>query len=569
MSVPLQRPYLDQLRAHLPPIHLAEVERFAQGDHEGRTLELVLAFALGASCPQDVPGAPDRDEWRRTQTDFRKAINSEALPVPTTSTKRPHDDTSNDVNGGSIAVKKAKTDGPPENPVFTLHSISASAPIRKKVDVIITDSHIHLSPPSKSTPSDTTPFVTIPLTSIARAFLIPTRGKSKPHWTVVLLTSDSPPETPKGKAKATSTTPPDPNREIVFGLDADAPSPITYTPFISGKATAKTVAKGSSTLPALEELLGHLTIPVVRPSAAIFRGPAFSTSTKSRPSGPSASLSNATDGDQDDTLAGVDAHRGAKSGSLWFLETGLLWTDARPAEFWSLQDIVPAPDGVRMLSATGRTCSVFLTRRAPKSSTPTPKHGAQVGEDEEMEDVEEEGIETEFALIDGKEQDAIGSWVKRFGARFGKTEEELATSGPSAKDKGKGKAVAPEVPAGKVTIMSAMWEDDDDDDENFADSDDSSDEGGGVAGSDDNAGSDSDEDGSGEEDGGEAVDSDAEDAEGDSDEELDPTQHPLLRPGAMPKRVSKTVIDMVAGMVTDELLGAKDDDELEEDELDE
>jgi hypothetical protein len=557
-----QRPYLDLLRAHLPAMQLAEVDRVAQQEDVNRALETVLAFALGSSCPKDSPGSDDRDEWRRKQVDFRNAqVGAVAL-----STKRPLEDASDSADSQS-APKKPKADVMAEAPVCTLHAISASAPVRKKVDVTITESSIQLCPPSKATPSSEAPFLTVRLASIRRAFLIPTRGKSKPHWTVVLLTSDAPPETPKGKAKATSTATPDPNREIVFGLDADAPSPVTYTAYINGQAHTKTIAKGQPTMTALEELLAHLPTSVVRPSAAIFR-PSFSSATKSRPAaGPSASSGDG----QDDMSAAVDAHRGAKSGSLWFLESGLLWTDARPVEFWALEDIVPPPNGVRTLSATGRTCSVFVMRRVPRGGADND------GEDEDEDmDAQEEGIETEFATIDGKEQDAIANWTRRFEPRFGKNVEELNV--PDASAKGKGKATAPKPATGNVTILDAAWDDDDDDDEDFEGSDDS--DAGEDVGEDDAADSEAsgeeenDEEAAGD---GASADSDEEDAENDAaadeeeEEELDPAHHPLLRPGAMPKRVSKAVVDMVVGMVTEEMLGGNEDeeDELEEDELEE
>ena len=71
------------------------------------------------------------------------------------------------------------------------------------------------------------------------------------------------------------------------------------------------------------------------------------------------------------------------------------------------------------------------------------------------------------------------------------------------------------------------------------------------------------EEGSGDDEDG---DSDAEDddvvLEG-SDEELDPKRHPLLQPGAMP-RMSKAAMEMAIGMVTVDLTGVDEDDELED-----
>jgi hypothetical protein len=86
--------------------------------------------------------------------------------------------------------------------------------------------------------------------------------------------------------------------------------------------------------------------------------------------------------------------------SLWFLDsasaapgTAGILADACPAEFWALADLEQDYAGVRVLSATGRTCTLVLTR----SSTPcaTSIEGSE----------EDKGEETEFQMIDGKERE--------------------------------------------------------------------------------------------------------------------------------------------------------------------
>jgi hypothetical protein len=585
-SMAAQHPYLDALRATLPDSDKADVENLCQSVQQRYALEVVLAFVLGAAHPQppaDTSRASDDGSWKQQQAYFMNTISGKPVPASITATKRALEDDTETHGDASQTAKKAKLDTEPEKPVFLLHTVSATAPIRKKVEAVATKSYfqlIPLDPKSTLVPCALPPAVSIPLASITRVFLIPTRGKTKSSWTVVMLTSDTPPIVEKGKGKPTAAATGDQLREIVFSIEAEATGPIQPMEFLANGSRCDVVPKGKSTLHALEELLKHIPVQAVRPSAAIFRGTAVTSSTKSRPAA-SATSSTSTDG-QADVLAGVDAHRGAKSGSLWFLESGLLWTDVRPAEFWSLEDILPQPDGIRVISPTGRTCSVYVTRKVPRA---TSSNSAEAEQDEDEDESMEDGVETEFALIDGKEQDAIHGWIKRFGSRFGRSPEAIAqsstseTAGPSKTDKGKGKASAPagaaDPAAGPVTILSRSWEGEDDSDDDFQGSSSDSDVGdaeedGESAGSNDSDDSDAGSDQEEEDGSGEGSDDDAQGSDDDEEEELDPAHHPLLRPGAMPKRVSKAVIDMVAGMVTDDMLGGQEADQLdEEDELDE
>lgn len=85
---------------------------------------------------------------------------------------------------------------------------------------------------------------------------------------------------------------------------------------------------------------------------------------------------------------------------------------------------------------------------------------------------------------------------------------------------------------------------------------------------------DKDEDAEGDEDEGEddaegSVD-DLKEEEEEEEEEFDPTHHPLLRPGAMPK-MSKAALEMAVGIVENDLVGgsAQGRDGPEEEEEDE
>ena len=174
---------------------------------------------------------------------------------------------------------------------------------------------------------------------------------------------------------------------------------------------------------------------------------------------------------------------------------------------------------------------------------------------DELEGEEEFGEETEFGMVDGREREPIRAWVGGHRHLFG-----------SGKDKGKGKeVVGPKttmVPAGPLTIQNLPDESDDEDAEFVVDCP-------------------SDLDGSErmseeEEEDGEESGSEAE--EGDSDRDvyelsedeppvLDPARHPLLRAGALP-RMSKSVREMVTGIVEEVFVGPAGQQTEEVDELD-
>lgn len=205
--------------------------------------------------------------------------------------------------------------------------------------------------------------------------------------------------------------------------------------------------------------------------------------------------------------------------------------------------------GLRLLSATGRTCSVIVRRKLPKSE-----------EDESEDENDVDGVDTDFAMVEGKEQDGITQWVKKYGPMFGRKIEST-----KADSEGKGKEVVANAPLDLSSNPRAEAESDLEDDD-YAGSDESED----LSGTSED---DSSEDGEGEEDAEGSASAGSDDESGDEEEEFAPKNHPLLRPGAMP-RMSRAAIDAVVGMVESDLLGtttqtAGGSAEDEEDELDE
>ena len=398
------------------------------------------------------------------------------------------------------------------------------------------------------------------LKDLKRSFILPTHGKQKPYYTMIMLSSDIT-NLPKGSTTDSGET----HWQICLGSDLNPPNLVTRSKDSQDHHHPKG-ASISTAYDAFQESTPHGV-----------RKPGTSDHT------------NASGG------TGVDGYRAAKPGTLWFLRQGILW-DAKPIEFWAVEDLVPADGGdggqtlggVRMLSATGRTCTVILRRRIPK---------AKEGDDED--DGGEDAVETDFGMIEGKEQEGISEWCRRYSKNFGvssaaatsttKTPATAPTPSRSARGKGKARATDDDMEVdgeGGATnhldlSNNPMAEDEGDvDDDNYTGSDsESSDDNDSENndGSDDTAeeSGDSDADAEGDESRPEPESEDVEDVEDDQEEPLDPKHHPLLRPGAMPKKISKAVLNAVVGMVEEGFgmtaaaaeAGGDEEDELDDDEL--
>ncbi|KAH9945344.1 uncharacterized protein BXZ73DRAFT_38414 [Epithele typhae] len=554
--------YLDSLQPLLPD----DIRK--QLDHallpEIKTIvDTILRLAVGASAPRSCVLSGWEDLQPRA---FRIMDDLKRGERPLPSQKRPREDDGSD----SSDAKRSKTSdadavspAPPaaDDPcVFALHGVSVTTPVRKKVTLAVHRASIRLTHPT--TGKDEYP--PIPLASLQRAFLLPTRGKPKPHWSVVLLSSDVPAPVPKGPASPATAA----AAQLVFGLDATLPAPLA--------TSAETHAKGAPSLPALRAFLAALPVPAAEPSAALFK-----SAVAAPPPGPDGVPAAGT---------GAGAYRGAKEGTLWFLDRGVLW-DGKPCEFFALEHLAPAEthggetvvQGVRTLSATGRTCSVLIRRVVQGQADKAKGKGKaeQEGDDGEESEDEVEVVEVDFGMVDGKEQEPIARWIKSRKHLFGRAAVEApgGSSGPDANTKGKGK--------GKETAEAAKTHDEDpraedtedEEDEDFTMSSDDEED----SGSESNEDSDASQDEQGDGDDGEGNTSDEEtgdeaEAEGEDEdevEELDPAHHPLLRPGAMP-RMSKAAVDAVVGMVEQDMMGggrrtaaADSEEEDEEDELDE
>jgi hypothetical protein len=501
------------------PTHFAtELHALCQSAAAETVLESLIRFVVGADCLPSA-SAEARQDWADKQIEVKKALESLQRPGHTDS-KRPRQEDESDSQNAKRQRKAHEygLDTPlqeDDTPLFTLHSISVTSPLRKKLNITIHKHSVRFTQPSSSQVD-----AIIPVSSLRRAFVVPTRGKSKAYWTVLLLSSDAP---DRGKRASASSS----NAQIIFGIDAIASSALTTTTHHqSSQPSTKTIRTGSATLSALQDFLSHLpahSLPVLEPSTAVFRSACAG----------SGSGGNSGTGAGAKGVPGVEAYRAAKPGTLWFFKEGILW-DSKPCEFWSVEELLNKDEGLRLVSATGRTCTVTLTRKSA-----------------EVEDVEvtsseyggEEGIETEFGMVDGREQENIKQWVRQHRHLFGKEKVIAPHAGGSS--------------ANKTAKATNQVDDSDDSDEDFEVSGESD---GGSVTSDS-----SDEEGSNVS--GEGSDGDVgesgEGSDADKSEELKEENHPLMRPGAMP-RMSRAAINAVVGMVEDVLRGSDDD---EEDEL--
>lgn len=274
-------PYLDALSENIPEPLRRDLDQLKAKCQDSSILEILIRFISGGDCPQ---GSAAQNDWLQRQQSFSQKVS---LMGVSSSQKRPREET--DEGSGHSSAKRSKVSSEEvedDEPLFTLHSISVTSPVRKKVNVSIHGHSIKFTnPTTKSVESS------IPLNDIKRVFLLPTRGKSKPHYTVALLTSDFS-NTGRGKAAATATN----TLQITFGVDA-TPSP-TFTT-TSRLDSPIQHPKGSSILDSLNTFLSHLpktALPVMEPSLNVHTNAAGSS--------------------------GVDAYRSAKPGTVWFLAQG-------------------------------------------------------------------------------------------------------------------------------------------------------------------------------------------------------------------------------------------------------
>jgi len=515
--------YLRSILPSLPTEIASKLRNLCSSPANESVLENLVRFLSGAEHSPDA-SRDIYEQWSEKQATTRNILSN--LTPSYWDKKRARDIDEDQMDDADAQqAKRQRVQPQPEqpteidsgDPLMTLHALSATSPIRKKVDITIHKNVIKFTNPTTHAVEGS-----ISVSSLKRAFIVPTRGKSKPHWTVIVLSSDIP-----DRGKPTPGSSPD-NQQLIFGTDAVCASNFSITTFPDAMSHNSKLVKGASTLPSICEFLSHLAIPIIEPTVDVFRSACPGIG------------SNAGIGG----IPGVEAHRAAKSGNLWFSKDGILWGESKPCEFWPVGDLISKTEGLRIVGS-GRTCSVILTRRI---------RAEDIGDEEE--DV---GEETEFGMVDAKEKEGIFEWVRNHRHRFA-----------NQKNKTISKEQPPKVQLnGPLTIRTLTEESDDEDDdfsasvsdldgsERFSEESSSENEDNGNEG-----GSGDEHDSNGDAD----TDAKTEDI-GDEDCELDPAKHPLLRPGAMP-RMSRAALEMAVDIVENAFVGTGTSQEDEEDELD-
>ena len=565
---------------------LEEMLRFASGGLVSGTRSLFI-YGLPIRKPTRVFSSDEASSWTETQQAYFTILRQNNLLNPaltgihhgtpsssstTNGTKRvlPAEEDSSTQSSKKPRLDSQETwyqhqgllEGETDPHQYTIYNISATSPIRKKVDISIHERTIRITPSTTAKDKDgdkpkpqTLVFL---LKDLKRSFILPTHGKQKPHFTMIMLSSDVT-NLPKGSTTDSGET----HWQICVGSELSLPNLVTR----SKDSPEHRHPKGASVCEAFDAFheFSPQAVNVLKPRTSDHTNAAGGT--------------------------GVDGYKSAKPGTLWFFRQGILW-DSKPIEFWAVEDLVRADrgqggqtlGGVRMLSPTGRTCAVILRRHVPKAN-----------EEDGNEDDDGDAIETDFEMIEGKEQEGISEWCRKYSKHFGRSSPTTASSTQtpapdhmsSSSGKGKGKARATdddmEVDGEGGTSIdlsnNPMAEDEGDvDDDNYtgsgselSDGSDSEDSDGSSGSTDGSGEEDSDADGEGE---GEESrpEPESEEIEDVDEGPLDPNHHPLLRPGAMPKRISKGVLNAVVGMVQEEFgvttaVGSDEEDELDDDEL--
>ncbi|KAF8318492.1 hypothetical protein DL93DRAFT_397583 [Clavulina sp. PMI_390] len=469
--------------AATPPSHWLSIVKEALGSHGSLgaaismieaneslslTLEAILCLCAGAPCPSNITPPISPADWNnaraRLQTAF-EAIQPNSGVMG--GAKRPRDDDAAEASNNNVAPKKAKLviDDPADEPIFTLHNVSFTSPIRKKADITVHKLTLRFTDPKDSKSNLCDP-IALPL--LRHAFMVSTPGKAKPHWTTMIL-----PENPE-------------HPSVIFGCDATLATPQVTTKYPS---PPETHAKGSVSKPLIHSLFAYF------------------------PSGPTG-LVDLYEPKASDFQSGtglgqcVVSYIGPKDGHLHFFSNGILWGEKKPCIWFPVEKMTDVHPGV----SSGRTFTLYISTKKSASSTDE--------DDITMHD---------FTLIDGKEDGPIRAWIAAHKAQFAIASaapgdelmevDEPSTSASSSKagtaaPKTGGTRAAPARSAGPVRLMDAVLDENDEEDDDFVGSGSDSDDSGGDSSSEEGEGND-DED----EEAGEGGSDDAEDADGDADEQ--------------------------------------------------
>jgi len=384
------------------------------------TVEAILLLCAGAPCPSWVVPQPLPDEWNAARTRLLSAFESVA-PDQVASLKRPRE---LEASITATAKKPKLIDDADDPPIFTLHGISFTSPIRKKADITVRRTTLRFTDPKDPTSNLCDP---IPIRTFRHGFIVSTPGKTKPHWTAIIL-----PEAPN-------------DQSIIFGCDATVTTSQNTTKYPS---PPQSHAKGTPTKTLIHSLFAYF------------------------PSGPDGlvDLYEPKPTDFQSALGcgqSIDAYIGAKDGHLYFFSNGILWGEKKPCLWFPLEDIVDIHTGM----SSGRSFTLYISTK-PKSQVGVSNVAGKA------EDADDEPPEMhDFSLIDSKEESPVRKWITNHKQQFATQPSKNAlpdgvggrSSATSAKEQGKasGKTAAART-AGPVRLVDAAFNESDSEDQDFA-----------------------------------------------------------------------------------------------------
>ena len=400
----------------------AGIESLEGNADSALVVEAILLLCAGAPCPPWVAPQPLPDEWSAARTRLLSVFES-LTPNGITSLKRPRE--SDPSEPSTKTTKKAKLiDDTDDPPIFTLHGISFTSPIRKKADITVRRTTLRFTDPKDPSSNLCDP---IPIRKFRHAFIVSTPRKTKPHWTTIILPEDSN------------------DQSVVFGCDAVVATSQDTTKYPS---PPQTHAKGTPTKPLIHSLFAYFPsgsdglVDLYEPKPADFQ----------------SGLGNGQC---------VDAYIGAKDGHIHFFSNGVLWGERKPCLWFPVEDIVDMHTGV----SSGRSFTLYIsTKLKPRvgdASLAGNMEGAD-GEPLEMHD---------FSLIDSKEETPIKKWIMNHKPHFVaqpssdtiSRSAKGSTSVTSVKERDKAPGKAATVRSnGPVKLIDAVFDNSDSEDQDFA-----------------------------------------------------------------------------------------------------
>lgn len=134
-------PYLARCIASLPSDFAPKVQALCLSNSTEIVLDTLIRFISGAECSVDA-SSDTIQEWSAKQRVAKESLNDLIQAVPNGNKRQREQDELDEHNTKRQKVPSPEPQPADDPPVFTLHSISTTSPIRKKSDITIHRSSI-------------------------------------------------------------------------------------------------------------------------------------------------------------------------------------------------------------------------------------------------------------------------------------------------------------------------------------------------------------------------------------------------------------------------------------------